>query len=249
MSDAAGSTPIRVAMVVPTYNEVENVEPLAERVLGSDPRVELLVVDDASPDGTGALCDEIAAKEPRFHVLHRTGPRGYAPASREGLLWALESAFDVVGTMDGDLSHDPARIPVMLERIADGADLVIGSRYVDGGALQVDWGPVRRAISQMGGAYARLMIGAHVRDCTSGYRLYRANTLRLIDLDGVRSDGYSFLIEVLALLIAAQARIEEVPITYVDRQRGASKISRRIVFEALGQTTRLGMRRVFRRPA
>jgi dolichol-phosphate mannosyltransferase len=247
MADRTEGQEHRVVIVVPTYNEAENVRPLAERVLAADSSLDLLIVDDASPDGTGEICDEIAATEPRFHVLHRTGPRGYAPASQEGLRWALDQGYRAVGTMDGDLSHDPARIPAMLDRLAAGAGLVIGSRYVEGGGLEVEWGPIRRAVSQMGSAYARAMIGTRVCDCTSGFRLYSTAALGGLRFERLRSEGYAFLIEVLAELTAAGVRIDEVPITYIDRKAGASKISRRIVFEALGETTGLGLRRVFGR--
>lgn len=247
MERAQGPDAWRVAVLVPTYNEAENVGPLSERVLAADPRLDLCVVDDASPDGTGDIADRIAAAQPRVRVLHRSGPRGYAPASREGFEWALEHGYDVVCTMDGDLSHDPARIPAMLDRVANGADLVIGSRYVPGGGLEVDWGPWRRAVSQLGSAYARTMIGVPVRDCTSGFRCYSRTALETIRHDRIRSAGYSFLIQVLAELASAGLRIEEEPMTYVDRQHGRSKMSGVIVLEALGETTLLGLTRPFRR--
>lgn len=249
MSSTTGPTEWRVAVVVPTYNEAENVGALAGRVLAADPRLELLIVDDASPDGTGEVGDAIAEREPRFHVLHRTGPRGYAPSSQEGLDWALDRDYDVVCTMDGDLSHDPARIPAMLARVERGAGVVIGSRYVPGGGLEVDWSPWRREVSRLGSAYARLMIGTPVRDCTSGYRCYSAASLRAIRLDSIHSAGYSFLIQMLARLVAAGVRIEEEPMTYIDRQKGRSKMSGVIVVEALAETTLLGIARPWRRKA
>lgn len=244
MADHAAPLEHRVAIVVPTYNEAENVRPLVERALAADPRLDLLLVDDASPDGTGDIADEIAALEPRVHVIHREGPRGYARSCREGLRWALDSGYRTVGTMDCDLSHDPERIPAMLDRLVAGAGLAIGSRYVDGGGLEVDWGPVRRAVSRMGSAYARRMIGTVVRDCTSGFRMYSAEALGRVQFELLHSEGYAFLIEVLAELTAAGVSIDEVPITYIDRRAGASKISRRIVFEALVETTGLGLRRM-----
>ena len=234
-------------VVVPTYNEAENVPILAERLLALDPPVDVLIVDDASPDGTGALADEIAAREPRFRVLHRTGPRGYAAASREGLRKALEAGYSTICTMDADLSHDPAVVPHLVATVAGSADLAIGSRYVPGGEIVVDWGPVRRAVSRSGSAYARAMTGAKVGDCTSGFRCYRADTLAKVPLEELRSDGYSFLIEMLAALKRADARIVEVPIRYVDRRAGSSKISRRIIIEAFGVTTGLGIRRLLGR--
>lgn len=237
----------RILMVVPTYNEADNVRPLADGLLGLDQVVDVLVVDDNSPDGTGNVGDAIAAENPRFHVLHRTKDRGYAPSSKAGLAWGLEHGYDFICTMDADLSHDPAALPGMLARLDDGADLVIGSRYIDGGGLKVDWGPVRKAVSKVGSSYARLMIGTPVHDCTSGYRAYRANVLRGVDFTALHSEGYAFLIEMLSAFAQAAARVEEYPITYIDRQRGASKISKVIIFEALAETTGLGIRRLFGR--
>jgi len=237
----------RVIVVVPTYNEADNVRALADRVLASTPGIELMIVDDNSPDGTGEIADQIAAEQPRFRVMHRMHDRGYAPSSREGLTWCRDAGYDFVLTMDGDLSHDPARIPTFLERAGSGADVVVGSRYVPGGAVEAHWGLIRRAISQMGSRYARAMIGTQIHDCTSGYRCYSAAALRSLDFDKLQSEGYSFLIEVLSQLVAARMTIAEEPIVYTDRQHGASKISRRIVLEALVETTELGLRRVFGR--
>lgn len=238
----------RIAVVVPTYNEIDNLPRLVDAVFSAAPNAEFLIVDDASPDGTGELADKIAAAEPRFHVIHRTANRGYAPSCIEGLSWCRQRELEYVFTMDGDLSHDPGRMPTMLEHARrTNADLVIGSRYVKGGAVEAEWGPVRRAVSEMGSAYARTMIGTATNDCTSGYRCYRRGALDLVQWDRLRSDGYSFLIETLAALVSAGAKIEEVPITYIDRQQGHSKISRRIVIEALGETTLIGVRRLLGR--
>lgn len=231
--------------VVPTYQEAENLPVLAAQLLAIEPQLHVLCVDDASPDGTGAIADELAAGCDRFHVIHRTGPRGYSAACREGLEWCLDQGFDLIGTMDSDLSHDPARIPALVAAIDAGADLAIGSRYVEGGALVVDWGPIRRAVSQAGSAYGRTMIGTATHDCTSGFRLYRASTLAAVPFSAIRSEGYSFLIEMLAHLTDAGASVVEVPITYVDRQAGSSKISRSIIAEAFVLTTGIGLSRVF----
>jgi dolichol-phosphate mannosyltransferase len=237
----------RTLVVIPTYNEAENVRPLAEGLLGLDARVDVLVVDDNSPDGTGDVGDAIAAENPRFQILHRTQNRGYAPSSKEGLRWGLERGYDILCTMDADLSHDPAVLPSLLARLDAGADLAIGSRYVDGGGLKVDWGPLRLAVSKVGSSYARMMIGTPVHDCTSGYRAYRASMLSGVDFADLHSDGYAFLIELLAAFARLGARVEESPIVYIDRQRGASKISKRIIFEALLETTGLGIRRALGR--
>jgi len=235
---------VRIAVVVPTYNEADNVPALAEALLGIEPQVEVVIVDDGSPDGTGDIADKIAAEEPRFHVIHRTGQRGYSISSKEGMEYCLANGFDLVCTMDADLSHDPAVLPRMVAAVEAGADLAIGSRYTEGGSIQVDWGPMRRAVSQSGSAYARIMVGTPVRDCTSGYRCYRASVLRKVRIHEIRSEGYSFLIEMLAALRDLQATIVEVPIVYVDRQRGSSKISRKIIYEALWRTTLVGLARL-----
>lgn len=236
---------VRAVFLTPTYNEAENLPTLATRLLALEPPIDVLCVDDASPDGTGRIADEIAAAEPRFHVLHRTGPRGYARASRDGLAWCLANGYDLVGTLDADLSHDPDVIPQLLAAIAGGADLAVGSRYVPGGELVVDWGRFRQAVSKAGSAWARTMIGTHVRDCTSGYRCYRATALSRLPFATLTSDGYCFLIEVLAEMADTGGCVAEVPIRYVDRRAGASKISRAIIVEAFWRTTALGLSRVF----
>jgi dolichol-phosphate mannosyltransferase len=238
---------VRHVVVVPTYNESENLPALAERLAAVPEPPDVLIVDDASPDGTGELADALAARSSAFHVMHRSGPRGYSAASRDGLRWALDRGYDLVLTMDADLSHDTDVIPGMVAAADAGADLVIGSRYVDGGALEVEWGPMRRAISRAGSAYARTMLGVTVRDCTSGFRCYRREALAGFDVGSVRSDGYCFLIEVLDRARRAGAVVVEVPIRYVDRRAGASKISRGIVFEALARTTALGVARILGR--
>ena len=245
MSDAVAVE--RVIVVVPTYNEAENIRALTERVLASVEGIELLIVDDNSPDGTGAIADEIAGAEPRFHVMHRLANRGYAPSSREALARCRDQGYDFVVTMDGDLSHDPARIPALLEKARSGYGLVIGSRYTEGGAVEAEWGPMRRAVSKSGSRYARAMIGTEVRDCTSGYRCYSADALKALRFEALRSDGYAFLIEVLEQLVKVAGSIAEVPITYIDREHGHSKISRGIVLEALVETTGIGVRRILRR--
>ena len=235
---------MRAAVVVPTYNEAENLPRLAELLLALSPEVDVLCVDDGSPDGTGAIAHEIAASHPRFHVMHRTGKRGYSISSKEGMTWCLGQGYDLVCTMDADLSHDPAVLPRLIATVEAGADLAIGSRYIEGGRIEVDWGPVRRAVSRSGSAYARVMVGIPTRDCTSGFRCYRAALLSTIPIMEIRSEGYSFLIELLAALRDRGAKVQEVPITYVDRHAGASKISKSIIVEALWRTTGVGVARL-----
>ena len=236
--------PPRTAVIIPTYCEADNLRALAARLERLDDTIDAVIVDDGSPDGTGAIADELAASSPRFHVLHREGDRGYAGACRTGIAWALEHGYDLIATMDADLSHDPARIPALVDAVTRGADLAIGSRYVDGGELVVDWGPVRRAVSRAGSGYARAMIGTGVHDCTSGFRCYRASTLDAARVQETRSEGYCFLIEVLSALRRVDARIVELPITYVDRRAGSSKISRGIVAEAFVLATSEGLARL-----
>jgi dolichol-phosphate mannosyltransferase len=238
---------VRYVVVVPTYNERENLPVLAERLAALPDPPHVLVVDDASPDGTGDIADAISVDDSHVHVMHRTGPRGYSAASRDGLRWALDAGYDLICTMDADLSHDPESIPGMVAAAESGADMVIGSRYAEGGALEVEWGPVRRAVSRAGSAYARTMLGVHVRDCTSGFRCYRREALSGFDVGSIASDGYCFLIEVLDRARRSGSAIVEVPIRYVDRRAGASKISRGIVLEALVRTTTLGLKRAFGR--
>ena len=223
-----------------------NLPTLAEKLLAIVPAIEVLVVDDGSPDGTGAIADElVASSNGRFHVIHRTGKRGYSISSKEGMTWCLDHGFDAVATMDADLSHDPEVLPQLISAVEGGADLAIGSRYTPGGKIEVDWGPFRRAVSQAGSAYARLMVGGvDTRDCTSGFRCYRAEMLRKIPIMEIQSEGYSFLIELLAALHDLGARVVEVPITYVDRRHGSSKISNSIIFEALGRATAVGIGRI-----
>jgi dolichol-phosphate mannosyltransferase len=238
---------MRCVVIVPTYNESSNVPELAACLLALEPSVDVLIVDDASPDGTGELADRIAASDTRFSVLHRTGPRGYAAACREGIAHALEIGYDRICTMDADLSHDPTVLPALIAA-TENADLAIGSRYTPGGSLEVRWGPVRLAVSKAGSVYAGFMLGSPIRDCTSGFRCYRTAALQRFDIAGLESEGYCFLIEMLAALSDAGCSAVEVPIRYVERIHGTSKISRRIIVEALLRTTVMGVRRITGRP-
>lgn len=230
---------MRVVVVLPTYNEVENLTLLLPQLLTLP--VDVCVVDDNSPDGTGTLADEWAAREPRVHAIHRAGKLGLGTAYIAGFRWALERGYDGVLTMDADFSHHPRYIPSMLARMSD-ADLVIGSRYVKGGELHY---PLRRKLLSAGAnTLARLALGLQPRDCTAGFRLYRAHTLRGIPLDRIFSNGYSFLIETLTFVRSAGFSVAEVPIVFEDRVRGASKISSREIFKAMYTVARLSVRRV-----
>lgn len=221
----------QVWVVVPTYDEAETIETLVRCVRGvirADRRV--LVVDDASPDGTGEIADRLAAELEDVGVLHRPAKRGLGPAYIAGFGEALRRGADLVVQMDADLSHDPAELPSLIEAAAD-ADLVVGSRYVDGGQI-LDWGPGRRAISRWGSVYARGVLGLAVRDLTSGFKCWRAGALRAVDPGSVRSRGYAFQVEMTYRAIRAGLHVVEVPITFRDRRVGQSKMSRAIVLEA-----------------
>lgn len=232
--------PSRVLVVVPTYNERETLPEVIERTLAAPVDVDLLIVDDGSPDGTGAVADERAAASDRISVLHRPAKAGLGGAYRAGLGWGLEHGYDILVEMDADLSHDPGQLPDILVA-AERSDLVIGSRYVPGGRIE-NWPRRRMALSAGGNRYVRAVTGMPVRDATSGYRAFRAPVLEAIGLAGLRSDGYSFQLETALLTWRAGFRIEEVPITFVERRAGASKISRGIVVEAVWRVLWWGLR-------
>jgi dolichol-phosphate mannosyltransferase len=220
-----------VWLVIPTYNEAENVAGIvaaAREHLPTDRRV--LIVDDASPDGTGEIAERLAAEHNDVAVLHRTSKEGIGPAYIAGFGEALAGGARLVAQMDADFSHDPARLPDMLAA-TEGADLVIGSRYVPGGGVS-DWGPVRRAISRGGSAYARAVLGVRVRDLTGGFKVFRRDVLEAIDLPSVASLGYAFQVETTYRAIRAGFKVVEVPITFSDRRVGQSKMSGGIVAEA-----------------
>jgi dolichol-phosphate mannosyltransferase len=228
----------RALIVVPTYNERENVERVATEFLAPVEGVELLFVDDASPDGTGELLDQIAARDPRVHVLHRAGKLGLGTAYLDGFRWALARGYRLVIEMDADFSHDPRFLPRMVELAEGGADLVVGSRYVEGGGT-INWGLGRQLISRAGGRYARMVLGFGVSDPTSGFLCYRRETLEKIDLGAVRSNGYGFQIEMKYRVHRAGLRIVEIPIVFEDRRVGQSKMSGGIVAEALWMVWKL----------
>jgi dolichol-phosphate mannosyltransferase len=219
-------------IVVPTYNEAANVERLVPAVRAAAPDAHVLVVDDNSPDGTGAVADRLAARDPRVEVLHRPRKAGLGTAYVGGFARALAAGAGFVAEMDADLSHDPADLPRLLARARAAADLVLGSRYVAGGGV-ADWDPLRRAISRAGCRYARTVLGVGVRDLTGGFKVFRASALEAIRFETVRSEGYAFQVELTYRALARGLRVEEVPITFRERTAGESKMSARIALEAM----------------
>lgn len=222
----------RVLVIVPTYNERENLPLIVAAVHEQLPEADLLVVDDNSPDGTGALADELAASDGGLKVLHRAGKLGLGTAYLAGFKHALAHDYRYVFEMDCDFSHDPKYLPVLLARARAGADLVLGSRYVDGGGT-VNWGPLRKVISRGGSLYARTILGVAVRDLTGGFKCFQRAALEALDLDTVSAQGYGFQIELTYRALRAGLRVEEVPIVFVDRRVGQSKMSKKIFLEAL----------------
>jgi dolichol-phosphate mannosyltransferase len=232
---------VRAVICLPTYNERENLE-LTLRELGGvlETGDRVVVIDDGSPDGTGELADRLAAELPFVDVLHRAEKQGLGPAYLAGFRYALADGAELVFEMDCDRSHDPSDVP-RLRAAAQEADLVLGSRYVEGGAIR-NWGIVRRMVSAGGSLYARLVLGVPVRDLTGGFKCYRRRVLEHIDLDAVRSRGYAFQIETTYRALRAGFRVVEVPITFVDREVGGSKMSRAIVLEAIWKVPALRLR-------
>jgi dolichol-phosphate mannosyltransferase len=219
-------------LILPTYDEAENIEAILAAALENlpdDRRV--LVVDDASPDGTGEIADRIAAERDDVEVIHRAGKQGLGPAYVAGFRRALADGADLVLEMDCDFSHDPADVPRLIEA-AEAADLVLGSRYVSGGRVE-NWGALRRALSTGGSLYARTLLGVGVRDLTGGFKCYRRTVLETIDLEAISSRGYAFQIETTYRALRAGFRVVEIPISFVDRKAGTSKMTRRIVAEAI----------------
>ena len=229
-ADAAGAG---AWIVLPTFDEADNLPGISAAILEALPGATLLVVDDSSPDGTGEIAERLAADDPRIRVKHRPAKQGLGRAYLDGFGDALAGGAAVVIQMDADWSHDPATLPTLIEPVVTGvADLVIGSRYVRGGRV-TDWGPFRRLISRGGSLFARVVLGLGPRDLTGGFKAWRASTLAEVPFDGVRAGGYVFQIEMTYRASRFGARITEVPITFRDRRAGASKMSRRIIVEAL----------------
>lgn len=228
---------MRVLVIVPTLNERDNIASLAEAVLAQPVGADLLVVDDASPDGTGVLADEMAARDPRVHVLHRPGRLGIGSAYVQGFGWALEHGFDAVVTMDGDWSHDPSYLPALVGGAAD-RDVVVGSRYLNGISV-VNWSLARLALSTAGNTYVRAIARLPLRDCTSGYQCIRAGVLRGIGLQHIRTNGYSFLVELKYRAFRAGFSLGEVPIVFVQRKHGRTKMTRKEILMSLLNVWRL----------
>lgn len=229
----------QVCVLIPTYNERENLAEVIARVREAEPRLDVLILDDNSPDGTGQLADRLAEDDPRVHVLHRAGKEGLGKAYLAGFAWAQQHGYDAVIEMDADGSH----LPEQLERLlaaGSNADVVIGSRWVQGGAIH-QWPWHRRALSSIGNRYARVMLALPVRDATAGFRLYRCSTLHLLDLEDVASQGYCFQVDLTVRAVARGARVVEVPIDFVEREWGESKMDSHIVAEALVRVTQWGI--------
>ena len=230
----------RVLVVMPTYNERDNLEVIAGRLRAAVPTAHLLVVDDNSPDGTGKVADELADSDDQVHVLHRAAKNGLGAAYVAGFGWAREHEFDVVVEMDADGSHAPEQLPRLLAALED-ADLVLGSRYVDGGAV-VNWPKSRELLSRGGNLYTRMLLRLPLQDATGGYRAYRRTVLDGLPLDTISSQGYCFQVDLAWQTWQQGHRVVEVPITFVERERGESKMSRKIVVEALWRVTVWGLR-------
>ena len=231
----------RVLVVIPTYDEKDNLEPILVRLHAAVPEAHVLVVDDDSPDGTGAIADRLAAADPRVHVLHRTERSGLGGAYIAGFGWAQQHDYDVVVEMDADGSHRPEQLPSLLAALEQ-ADLVLGSRWVEGGEV-INWPAVRELLSRGGNAYTRVLLRLPLADATGGYRAYRRAVLDGLPLSQVASQGYCFQVDLAWRTWLAGYRVVEVPITFVERERGQSKMSRRIVAEALWRVTVWGLRR------
>ncbi len=237
---------MHVLVVMPTYNERENVAAVLQAVRASVPSADILVVDDNSPDGTAKIVNETGESLGRIDLLQRPGKQGLGSAYRQGFSLALDRGYDVIVSMDVDFSHDPALLPEMLRLIDAGADAVIGSRYVPGGAT-VDWPVHRRVLSRWGNRYTSLVLGLQIRDCTSGYRAYRADALAEIDPSSTTAEGYAFLTELVRRLVRSGRRVMETPIVFTDRRYGTSKMSSRIVAESMLLVTSWGARDILNR--
>jgi len=236
----------RTLVVVPTYQEAGNVEQFLGAVRAAAPAADVLVVDDNSPDRTGELAEKVGAELGRITVLHRPGKEGLGAAYRAGFGWALRETYAVVVQMDCDFSHDPAMIPVLTAAVADGADCAVGSRYVPGGSTP-NWPFHRRALSRYGNRYTSAVLGLGLSDATSGFRAYRAEALRQIHVETTRSSGYAFMSELAHRMVQQGLKVVEIPITFMDRTAGSSKMSARIIAESMALVSVWGLKARLRR--
>lgn len=231
---------MRVLTVIPTYNEKENLPIVVERLRAAVPDCDILVVDDNSPDGTGQLADSMAAEDSHINVLHRTIKDGLGGAYLAGFDWGLEAGYDVFVEMDADCSHQPEQLPLLLQAIEGGADLAIGSRYVPGGKTK-NWPLHRQILSRGANLYTRLILGTKVKDITAGYRAYRREALQKLNLEGIDSKGYVFQVDLAWRSEQASLKIVEVPITFVEREIGSSKMDGNIIVDSMTKVTRWGL--------
>lgn len=236
----------RALVLIPTYNEAINLPKIVPQVLSQDPRLEILVIDDHSPDGTGRIADEISVADQRVHVLHREAKQGLGKAYLAGFRWAIDRGYDFVFEMDADFSHDPVHLKEFLKTVVD-ADLVLGSRYLDGRVTIVNWPMSRLLLSYFANVYARWVTGLRIWDLTGGFKCFRRRVLEAIDLSKVESNGYAFQIEMSVRAWRKGFRITEIPIVFVDRTEGQSKMNRAIVREAIWRVPRLRLMRWFGR--
>jgi len=231
----------KTIVVIPTYNEIGSIESVLDRIRATDESLHVLVVDDNSPDGTGALIDRLAQEDQRIHVLHRTEKNGLGQAYAAGFTWALDNDYDYLIEMDADGSHQPEELPRLLALLDAGCDVAIGTRWIPGGVIR-NWPWYRKAISRTGTFYSRLMLGSKLHDLTSGYRGFRASALRAMDFSSVNSSGYGFQVELAWKFERSGAVMGEFPITFVEREEGVSKMSTGIVVEALVNVTVWGLK-------
>ena len=232
--------PVRVLTIIPTYNERESLPTVIARLRAAVPDAHVLITDDNSPDGTGRMADEFAAQDGNIHVLHRTAKEGLGPAYLAGFAWGLEHGYDVLVEMDADCSHQPEQLPLLLDAIEQGADMAVGSRYVPGGRTE-NWPLQRQLISRGGNFYSRVLLGTSIHDITGGFRAYRDTTLRALDLDSVQSRGYCFQIDLAWRAEQLGFTIVEVPITFVEREEGVSKMSNDVTIEAATSVAKWGL--------
>jgi len=221
----------RILVVMPTYNEKENIERIVPTVLSQDKRINMLIIDDNSPDGTGEIVDRIAEGNARVDVIHREGKQGLGTAYVRGFKYSLENGYDLTFEMDADFSHDPAYLPKVIVAAEEGYDLIVGSRWVHGGGIE-DWPKTREVLSRWASMYSRLVTSMPIHDTTAGFQAFRRRVFENLNLDGIRSDGYSFQIETKFKVWRKGFLIKEIPIVFKDREHGVSKINRKIVYEA-----------------